>query len=219
MNRLFLLWMVLLPACGLLTQGDGQVDPALQQFATNFPPLAWHAGDTLSLPTFQFGQSPEESGMDSSLQIQIASLKQLISPGLLENADIDPLSRCFPLGMIEFEENKRAYLVGVYKDFHTFHTQLFLYDSLERKFTYTQSLDYLIGGGGFLSLRKAWMVDLNRDEKPDLIYRKDEIYNAPDPGSSYFTDTLRAEIWDGFRYVDHQITDLEMDQLSFSITD
>lgn len=194
-------------------------DPVLSSFAQKFPPLAWKIGDTLALPAFRFGQSPTEAGMDSSLQIQLHQLQHLISPSLLENADINQASSCYPLGAIEFGESKRAYLVGVYKDFHTFYTQLFLYDSLEQKFTYTQSLDYLIGGGGFLSLRKAWMLDINQDERPDLIYRKDEIYNSPEPEHSYFTDTLRAEIWNGFQYIDFDISHQERYKLSFVMGD
>ena len=48
------------------------------------------------------------------------------------------------------------------------------------------------------------------DEHPDLIYRKDEIYNSPQPEHSYFSDTLRAEIWDGYQYRAYPIEDFQI---------
>ncbi|MEL6653771.1 MAG: hypothetical protein AAFQ87_23495, partial [Bacteroidota bacterium] len=148
----------------------------------------------------QFGLEPEEMGLDSNQLIPANELTEMIPIPVLEQADFDTNTRYYPMGAIAFGDGKRAYLVGAYEDFHAFHTQLFLFDSLEEKFTYTQSLNYLIGGGNFLSLRKAWLLDLNQDAMPDLVYRKDELYNSPEPDLSYYLDTLRAEIWDGKAY-------------------
>ena len=219
MNRIILLLVVILPACGIFqTQdNDAQESGLLTSFNAKFPALNWTPGDTLALPAFQFGMSPEEMGLDSTTQIGTGPLETLITPRLLEIADYDSSYDFYPLGKLRFGSSKQAYLLGIYKNYHTFHTQMFLFDSLENTFSHTHSLVYLIGGGGFLSLRKAWMVDLNMDQAPDLVYRKDELYTSPDPAHSYYMDTLRAEVWDGSRFSNFQLPDVSDFKAAFAL--
>ncbi|MEM6344145.1 MAG: hypothetical protein AAF927_09705 [Bacteroidota bacterium] len=220
MNRIALILALFLPACSLLSpENDEESSAPMGEYETSFPSLSWQQGDTLTLPNFQFGSSPEAVGYDSTLQIPAHAFNQMLPSTLLEQASFDSSARHFPLGALAFSEAKKVYIVGVYEDFHTFHTQLFLYDSLEERFTYTQSLAYLIGGGGFLSVRKAWMADINLDQQPDLIYRKEELYNSPDPEHSYFLDTLRAEVWDGARFNTYQMADIAQFKEVFAMED
>ncbi|MEL7535092.1 MAG: hypothetical protein AAFN10_27565 [Bacteroidota bacterium] len=220
MNRIALILALFLPACSILSpENDEESLAPMGEYESSFPNIDWQQGDTLSLPNFQFGSSPEAVGYDSSQQIPAFAFNSIISQTLLEQASFDSSAQHFPMGALAFGEGKRAYMIGVYEDFHTFHTQLFLYDSLEERFTYTQSLAYLIGGGGFLSLRKAWMVDINQDQQPDLIYRKDELYNSPDPEHSYYLDTLRAEVWDGARFNTYNMGDISQIKDVFAMED
>lgn len=220
MNRIVLILALFLTSCSLFTSetSEKSMEP-MGIYESHFSPIVWQKGDTLSLPSFQFGSEPEAMGFDSTNLIPAKAFNQIMSPNLLEKASFDSSAQHFPMGAMPFGQGKRAYMIGVYEDFHTFHTQLFLYDSLEERFNYTQSLAYLIGGGGFLSLRKAWMVDLNQDNQPDLIYRKDELYNSPEPEHSYFLDTLRAEIWDGNRFNTFNIGDISQIKDVFAMED
>ncbi|MFK7921299.1 MAG: hypothetical protein AB8H47_05045 [Bacteroidia bacterium] len=220
MNRIALILALFVASCSLLTSesSEGSGVP-MGIYEGSFTAINWQEGDTLSLPSFQFGSEPNAMGYDSNSLIPAKAFTQIMSAKLLEQASYDSSAQHFPMGAMPFGQGKRAYMIGVYEDFHTFHTQLFLYDSLEERFTYTQSLAYLIGGGGFLSLRKAWMVDLNHDNQPDLIYRKDELYNSPDPEHSYFLDTLRAEIWDGNRFNTFNMGDISQIKNVFAMED
>lgn len=220
MNRIALILALFIASCSLFTSETGKkAKVPMGIYESSFAPITWQKGDTLSLPSFQFGSAPVAMGYDSSNLIPANAFIQIMSSALLEQASFDSSAQHFPMGAMPFGQDKRAYMIGVYEDFHTFHTQLFLYDSLEERFTYTQSLAYLIGGGGFLSLRKAWMVDINQDNQPDLIYRKDELYNSPEPEHSYFLDTLRAEIWDGSRFNTFNMEDLSQMKDVFAMED
>ena len=222
MNRLlFFAGLLLMASCQLLQNGEKATASLtdLRGFDNRFPLINWMPGDTLILPAFSLGTRPEDAGYDSTEILTEAELQEFMPAFLLDQASISPDAKLYPLASLGFAQSKKAYLLGVFEGFHAFHTQMFLFDSLQQEFTHTQSLHYLVGGGGFLSLRKAWMLDINEDAMPDLVYRKDELYRAPEPSHSYFLDTMRAEIWNGYHFVTFPLADQDLMKASFVMED
>jgi hypothetical protein len=143
-------------------------------------------------------------------------IRAVIREKTLQRAQYDPEQIHYALGRFAYSDTVEGYLIGAYQDDQSFSTHMFLYHPKWKSFWKTLSLSYTVGGGGFLSKRKAWFTDLNADGVPDVVYRKDEIYNSPEQSS--FVDTLYSVVWTGKRFDEFPVTDMETMKKRFPFT-
>lgn len=177
------------------------VAPAFQAFSQQFDSLRLAPGDTLDAQELLFGEIARLRGEAGGIRLAPSEMQQIIPAELLEKAAFDSLESYYAIGQFPYTAHKDAFLLGSYADPQRYSTHLFLYDKRYQAFTHTQSLGYKMGGGIFLSERQSWLCDLNGDHILDVLYRRDEALNSDDPREAYFERELRAEIWDGLRFV------------------
>ena len=219
-NIYLLLLPLLMMSCSLMeddaTRQKREREAAFQVFQAFFQPIDIDTTDHFPCESLSFGEHQENPFSRTLLSDSL--IRAAIDSQLLAKAVYVPEEQHFALGRLSFADSVDAFLIGAYSSEFVYSSHMFLYDQQAKQFTYTQSLNYVIKGGDFDSRRDAWLMDLNQDLTPDVVYNMNQSYMPADTSQAWvIKDSVHIEVWDGFGFTDFKSNDLSSLKLQLAI--